>query len=125
MSFPSSLQALRGAHHLTRLVLVWMALFVAVSVASPLLYPQAAQMVCSATGGVKMVSPVDGQADDTQAKFSMDCPLCAHLIAPPAPLALGFAPLSGLTHALRPIPAAHIAWVSGSPLPPRGPPALS
>jgi hypothetical protein len=30
-----------------------------------------------------------------------------------------------LAHALRPMPSAHIAWLTGSPLPPRGPPAFS
>jgi hypothetical protein len=47
-----SLQTLRNAHLLTRLVLVWFALFVGAAVASPLVKPEAVHLVCSAIGGV-------------------------------------------------------------------------
>ena len=117
------LQTLRNAHLITRLVLVWFALFIGVSVASPLVKPQASQMVCSAVGGMKMVTD-DGKAD-SQPSGNMDCPLCAHMVAPPPPEACAWDRVSALAHALRPIPAAHIAWLTGTPLPPRGPPALS
>ena len=118
------MQTLRNARLLTRLVLVWFALFIGVSVASPLVKPQATQMVCSAMGGLKMVADDDGGAE-AQASAGMECPLCAHVTAPPPP-ALGLVHVpDALAHALRPIPAAHIAWLTGSPLPPRGPPALS
>ena len=120
----SPLQTLRNAHLITRLVLVWFALFIGVSVASPLVKPQASQMVCSAMGGMKMVM-VDDTGDSQLASAGMDCPLCAHIGAPPAPQSLAWAPPSALAHALRPTPAAHIAWLTGTPLPPRGPPALS
>jgi hypothetical protein len=120
----SALQALRNAHLITRLVLVWFALFIGVSVASPLVKPQAAQIVCSAMGGMKMVMS-DDAADNNTSSGGMDCPMCAHVSAPPPAVAVGFAPVSALAHALRPIPSAHIAWLTGSPLPPRGPPALS
>ena len=120
----SALQSLRNAHLLARLVLVWFALFIAASVASPLVKPQGGQMVCSAMGGMKMVMG-DDSGDSQTSSGGMDCPLCAHVTAPPPALVMGFEPVSNLAHALRPIPAAHIAWVTGSPLPPRGPPALS
>jgi hypothetical protein len=120
----STLQSLRNAHLLTRLVLVWLALFIGVSVASPLVKPQATQMVCSAMGGMKMVMG-DDAGDSQKSSGGMDCPLCAHVSAPPPPVSLGFETCSALAHALRAIPSAHIAWLTGSPLPPRGPPALS
>ncbi len=45
-----TLQPLRNAHHLTRLVLVWFALFIGLAVASPLVNPQGVQEVCTTAG---------------------------------------------------------------------------
>ena len=127
------MQTLRNAHLLARFVLVWFVLFVGVSVASPLVNPQTSQMVCSAMGGMKMVLVDDGaqgglksdSGDTFKLSSSMDCPLCAQFSAPPCPVVFSFDTTSALAHALRPVPSAHIAWLTGSPLPPRGPPALS
>ena len=121
------LQSLRNAHRLTRFMLVWFALFIGVAVASPLVKPQAAQMVCSAMGGMKMVvvGDMDDLGDIDRSSDGMDCPLCTQVSAPPTPVFTGFAPPSALAHALRPIAQAHIAWLSGSPFPPRGPPVFS
>ncbi len=119
-----AMQTLRNAHLITRLVLVWFALFIGVAVASPWVQPQAAQMVCTAMG-MKMVAAEEGSTDKAQTVSSMDCPLCAHVVALPLPVAGRFDVSSALAYALRPIPSAHIAWLTGSPLPPRGPPALS
>jgi len=117
------MQTLRNAHLLARLVLVWFALFIGASVASPLVKPQETQMVCSVMG-MKMVD-ADGSGDQAQTGKSMDCPLCAHVVAPLLPTAVRFDVSSALAYALRPIAAAHIAWLTGTPLPPRGPPAFS
>jgi len=117
------MQTLRNAHVLTRLVLVWFALFIGASVASPLVKPQETQMVCSVMG-MKMVDP-DGSDDQAQPTQGMDCPLCAHVVTPTPSVASFFEVSSALAYALRPIAAAHIAWLTGSPLPPRGPPAFS
>ena len=120
----STLQTLRQAHWLTRLVLVWFALFIGAAVASPLVKPVAGQMVCTAMGGMKMVMD-NNDGKDVQPTASMDCPLCAPVITPPvAQNATVLAP-QALAHALRTIPAAHIAGLTGAPLPPRGPPALN
>jgi len=123
------MQTLRNAHLLARFVLVWFVLFVGVSVASPMVSPQTSQMVCSAMGGMKMVladdSATSGSSDTLELSSNMDCPLCAQFSAPPSPVVFSFDTTSALAHALRPIPSAHIAWLTGSPLPPRGPPALS
>jgi len=120
----STLQTLRNARWLTRLVLVWFALFIGAAVASPLVKPVSAQMVCTAMGGMKMVMDGD-DSNAAQPSASMDCPLCAPVITPPAPQALTFEPPSALAHALRTLPAAHIAGITGAPLPPRGPPVLN
>ena len=120
----SSLQALRNARWLTRLVLVWFALFIGAAIASPMVKPVAGQMVCTAMGGMKMVvDSEDGQA--SQPTASMDCPLCAPMITPPTPQARAFESPSTLAHVLQTIASAHLASLTGAPLPPRGPPALS
>ena len=118
------MQNLRNAKFITRLVLVWFALFIGVSVASPLVKPQASQMVCSAMGGMKMVA-VGEEGTDTQASTSMDCPLCAAVVIPLHTDSLAFETPSALAHALRPLAAAHIASVTAPPLPSRGPPSIS
>ena len=120
-----AMQTLRNAHLLARCVLVWFVLFVGVSVASPLVNPQGGQMVCTAMGGMKMVSADEAGGDTVKLSSSMDCPLCAQISAPPSPVVLRFEATDALSYALRPIPSAHIAWLTGSPLPARGPPALS
>jgi hypothetical protein len=119
------MQTLRNAQLLARLVLVWFVLFVGVSVASPLVNTQASQMVCSATGGMQMVNLDDGFGDASKPSGTMDCPLCTQVSSPPSPLVFNFETISVLAHAMRSIPSAHIARVTGSPLPPRGPPAHS
>ncbi len=118
------MQTLRHAHWLTRLLLVWFALFIGVSVASPMVKPVAGQMVCTAMGGMKMVMDGD-DGKDVQPAASMDCPLCAPMVAMPASLAQALNPASSLAYVLRTIPGAHIAGLTGAPLPPRGPPVLN
>ncbi|MFM7026130.1 MAG: DUF2946 family protein [Limnohabitans sp.] len=120
----SSLQVLRNARWLTRLVLVWFALFIGAAIASPMVKPVAGQMVCSAMGGMKMVADSDDGAP-AQPSSGMDCPLCAPVLTPVVPEAHAFAPSSGLARALQTLPAAHIASLTGAPLPPRGPPSLN
>ncbi|MGV0959233.1 MAG: DUF2946 family protein [Limnohabitans sp.] len=120
----TTLQSLRNARWLTRLVLVWLALFIGAAVASPLIKPPSAQMVCSAMGGMKMVVG-DDTGERQTSPSGMDCPLCAQICGPVPTMALAVVAPSALAHALRPMASAHIAWLTGSPLPPRGPPAFS
>ena len=118
------LQSLRNAHRLTRFVLVWFALFVGAAVASPLVKPEAVQLVCSAIGGVKLV-PVDAagaDVDGTVAHTALDCPACLPLIAPPAADVLAKLPTGDLPHALRALPAARLASLLGQPWQARAPP---
>jgi hypothetical protein len=121
-----SLQTLRNAHHLTRLVLVWFALFVGAAVASPLVKPEAVQLVCSAMGGVKMVLS-DTAADDVAGaalRAALDCPACLPLMAPPVADVLAHLPPVHLSHELQPMPAARLASLLGQPWQARAPPAF-
>jgi len=119
-----SLQTLRNAHHLTRLVLVWFALFVAAAVASPLVKSEAVHLVCSAIGGMKLVqadsagSEVNGVVSHT----ALDCPACLPLIAPPVADLLAPLPMGSLSHVLQPLPATRLASLLGQPWQARAPP---
>ena len=117
-----SLQTLRNARLIARLVLVWFALALGAAIASPLVSPKAMELVCSGSGAMKLLV----KADDGSTEISthaLDCPLCTSLGAPP-PVARTDAPSAQpLAHVLRTIPAARIAALTGAPLPARGPPA--
>ncbi len=116
------MQSLRSRRLVARWVLAWYALFVGMSIASPLIEPATLQMVCSM--GMKMVL-VDGDGTTVDEARGLDCPLCAPC-APTAPSwAVSFAPADARAHALRPAAAAHLAWLTRSPLPARGPPAAA
>ena len=112
---------LRNSKLIAKLVLVWFALFLSSAIASTVINPDSLQMVCSASGGMKMVD-MTGDDGGLKASASMDCPLCASVTTPPPPLSVHFEKLSHLAHALHPIAAAHIASVTAPPLPSRGPP---
>lgn len=118
------MQTLRRAHTLARFVLVWFALSIGVAIASPIVKPQAMELICSSGGAVKlMVKSDDGGAQPIG--HTLDCPLCMISSAPPPAVRLVVALPQPLAHALRPIPLAHIAGRTAAPLPARGPPALS
>lgn len=115
---------LRQARLLARLVLAGFVLALGVAIASPLIHPQSMELVCATGGAMKLiVKNVDGTAQERG--HTLDCPLCASLAAPPPAIQAVVALPSPLAHALRPLPAAHIAARTAAPLPPRGPPALS
>lgn len=115
---------LRTARLLARLVLVWFALAVGVSIASPLIQPQVSVLVCS-IGGVMKLLPVGEDADGAFAGAGLlDCPLCLQMAAPPAralapaarkPDNPGQPPQTRPVHVIRP----------AGPSPGRGPPAHS
>ena len=117
------MQTLRRAHFLARFVLVWFALALGAAIASPIVKPQAMELVCSAGGSVKLVQTGDGTA--SPAGHTLDCPLCMISSAPPPAVHVQVAPQQSLAHAQRPIPAAHIAGRTAAPLPARGPPSQS
>jgi hypothetical protein len=120
------MQSLRAAHRLTRLVLVWFALSLGVAMASPLVNPQAIELICSGSGAMKLVVKTsDGTASVQQGSHTLDCALCAAASAPPPPEQA--APL------LAPVSWAYVSWPAApapmavrtaAPLPARGPPTL-
>jgi hypothetical protein len=115
------MQALRRANFLARLVLAWFALTLGVAVASPMVHPQAMELVCSGVGALKLVDNGDGSTAPASG-HTLDCPLCASFSAPPAtasiPVALAL-PRADLVAA---IPGSRVAVRSAAPLPARGPP---
>jgi len=116
------LHRFRHAHQLARFVLVWFALSIGVAVASPMVNSQSVELICSGNGVMKLiVNTDDGVAQATS--HTLDCPLCANLGAPLPSTGASVAEPHPLAYALQTIPAAHIAALTGAPLPARGPPA--
>ena len=121
----SLLQTLRRATALARWVLLGFVLSLGVAIASPIVNPQATQLICSASGGMKVIVITANSSADAStevASQSMDCPLCVNIIAPPPMLKMSFTPQQPLAYALQPIPAATIAKRTAAPPPARGPP---
>jgi hypothetical protein len=117
------MQLLRNAHYLARFVLVWFALFLGVATASPIVNPNPTQLVCSASGTMKVVSTGD-DLDGTATGHALECPLCTGIGAPP-PLALvAFDIAQPLAYTAQSIASARIASATAAPLPARGPPDL-
>lgn len=119
-----SLQALRNTHRLTRLVLVWFALFVGVAVASPLVNPEGVQLVCTTAGSVKLLQL---DADGEEAHGSHDglhCALCLPVAAPPV-VSVSVPVHVGLSYALLPSEQARLASLIGLPWQARAPPSFS
>jgi hypothetical protein len=120
------MNALRNARLLTRLVLVWFALFIGAAIASPLVKPQAMELICSGSGVMKLLIQNDDGSSQEAVGNTLDCPLCVPSSAPPPPLTpLKAEPAQPLAYGLQSIPAARIASLVAAPLPARGPPAFS
>lgn len=116
------MHALRNARTLARLVLVWFALSIGVAVASPLVKPQAMELVCSGSGVMKVLVKTDDGVKEVSS-HTLDCPLCANLTAPPPAAAVVPEPAHPLAYALGSLPAAHIASLIGAPWQARAPPS--
>ncbi|MDM0046982.1 hypothetical protein QTH91_20995 [Variovorax dokdonensis] len=119
------MNALRRLPQLGRLMLLWFALSLGVAVASPLVHPQALELVCSSAGAIKVMVKTDDGARQLGASH-IDCPLCALTGAPPPPAPVVHVEhAQPLGHVLQSIPAAHHPAATAAPLPPRGPPAFA
>lgn len=116
------MHALRTAQTLARCVLAWFVLSIGVAVASPLVAPQALELVCSGSGAMKLLVKTDEGVQEMGMGHTLDCPMCANHGAPPPSWAPQAAPPAPLAYALQTIPAARIAALTAPPLPPRGPP---
>lgn len=120
------MHTLRRSTKLVRLVLAWFVLALGVATAAPAVQPQAMELICTASGGTKLiVLGEEGDWDSVAGHHSIECPMCLAVTLPPAPQSPHAAPALPLAHALHPIAAAHIAALVGAPLPPRGPPAFA
>ncbi|WP_311224285.1 MULTISPECIES: hypothetical protein [unclassified Acidovorax] len=118
------MQALRTSSLLARLVLAWFMLTVGTAIASPIVHPQAMQLVCATGSTVKLVVVgEDGNAVE-MGHQTLDCAMCLGAGAPPPQESIHAAYSEPLAHALKPVVAANIAALVGAPLPARGPPAL-
>ena len=115
------MSALRHAHRLASFVLMWFVLSLSVAVASPVVHPQAVELVCSASGAVKAVVQTDDGAQEMGASH-LDCPLCVLTGAPPPTPVVALPAVQPLALAVQSIPAARIAAATAAPLPARGPP---
>jgi hypothetical protein len=118
------MQTLRNAHLIARIVLVWFALSIGVAIASPIVNPQALELICSSAGMMKLLVKTD-DGSKPPGNHTLDCPLCANLSAPPPVVRLEVEPVQPLAHVLQSIPAARLAALTAAPPPARGPPAFS
>jgi hypothetical protein len=115
------LQTLRHATALARWVLLGFVLSLGVAIASPIVNPQATQLICSASGGMKViVTAADGSTE--VAGQRLDCPLCVSIIVPPSLLKMSFRLAQHVGGARHPVPAASLAMRMAAPPPARGPP---
>ncbi len=107
-----------------RFVLVWFVLSIGVAIASPLIKPQAMELICTSAGAAKLLVKTDDGVKEMSG-HTLECPLCATLSAPPPVTQLRAEPAQPLGYVLQSIPAAHVAARTAAPLPARGPPHLS
>ena len=119
--------AMRNLRHFTflsRLVLAWFVLSLGIAVASPIVKPQDILMVCTGSGAMKVLVQAEDGSTAEVAGNSMDCPLCAPMVAPPPVDHWAAEPSQPLAYSLQAIPSALIAARTAAPLPARGPPSL-
>lgn len=114
----------RPAAGLVRGLLLMFVLSLGVAIASPIVKPQAMELICSGAGVIKAIVHTDDGVQEMGAGH-MDCPLCVLTGAPPTPSTVALPMVQPLGHAVQSIPAARIAAATAAPLPARGPPALS
>jgi hypothetical protein len=108
-----------------RWVLLWFVLSLGAAVASPIVHPQAVELVCSSVGSVKVVVHTEDGVQEMGASH-MDCPLCVLTGAPPPSVdPAGFDLPLPLGRVVQSIPAARLAAATAAPLPARGPPTFS
>jgi hypothetical protein len=119
-------QALRNASFLGRLVLAWFALFIVAAVAGALLQPQSVELLCSGTGAVKLLvkNSSGGGEEQPAAAHTLDCPLCASIVAPLVAQANAPGAAQPQVYASRSNPSPHPATAESGPLPARGPPSV-
>lgn len=113
-------------HHLVRTVLLMYVLTLGVAMASPLMKPDAMNLICTSTGYKLVGTSTDADQGKSSAQTHLlDCPLC---VATTLPVVLAsdsiFEPPHALSYATQSIPAARLAATVSAPLPARGPPSI-
>ena len=114
------MESLRRARHLVRFVLAWFVLALGVAAASPLIQPQAMELVCASDSQVKLMVLGDDGAVELGASH-LDCPLCLVASAPPplpfvAPQPPRLPARGWTVLALAPLPsAAALPWQARAP----------
>ena len=119
------MQALRRAKLRIRWVLVCFMLSMGVAIASPLVNPQALELICTGSGAMKVLVYTDEGLQEHNTQHSLDCPLCAATGAPQPQHLLLANMRQALAYALQSAVAVQIAARIGAPLPARGPPKFS
>ncbi len=120
------MHALRTTSSLTRLVLAWFVLTLAVAAGSPLVRAQSMEVVCTVGSSAKLlVAGSDGTLTDA-GRHTLDCPLCLMADAPPSREVPAAATPLLWDRAPEPVVgSAHRVASVGAPLPARGPPTLN
>ena len=114
---------LRRARRFVSFVLMWFALSLGVAIASPVVHPQAMELLCSGSGAVKVVVHTDDGIQEMGVNH-LDCAMCLVAGAPPPSPVIALPSTQPLSHAVQSIPAARLAAATAAPLPARGPPSL-
>lgn len=107
-----------------RWVLLCFVMSLGVAIASPIVHPQAVELVCSSAGAVKAVVQTDDGAQELGAGH-MDCPLCVLAGAPPSVPSLALPVQPPLAQVALPLRVLHVTVAAAAPPPARGPPVLS
>ncbi len=116
------MQALRTSSLLARLILAWFVLTVGVAIASPIVHPQAMQVVCTKGSTVKLVVMGEDDSATELGRHTLDCAMCLGASAPPPPAQRHAQRHEPLARALTPTVAVTIAAIVDAPPPARGPP---
>jgi hypothetical protein len=107
-----------------RLVLAWFVACLVVAAVAPWMQAEADE-ICAPAAAAQASPTDDGGKSLPHQLHKLDCPLCLVVAGPPAATAVLPPTDAPLAYALLPHVAAHLAGLTGAPLPARGPPAFS
>ena len=116
------MENLRRAHRLVWHALAWFALSIGAAAASAAIHPQALELICSVSQGMKMVAMGDGSVPSASHQMG-DCPLCVTAGAPP-PVAAISVPHQLPADAPTVLATAYVETLAAIPPPARGPPSI-
>lgn len=103
--------------------MAWFLLTLGVATASPFVSPRTMALLCATAGTVQLVVLDEQGQAQPPGQHTLDCPMCLAPLLPASATGLSTPHPQPLAHALHPLQAAHIAALTGAPLPPRGPPS--